>query len=907
MIIGPNGTGKSTLVCAICLGLGWATSHLGRAKDLGEFVKHGAKRAEVEIELAADPERHRENQVITTRITKDGNKAEYMINAKKSNKKGVQELARSFSIQVDNLCQFLPQDRVVEFAALSSVDLLIHTQRAAAPEYMSQWHDELKTLRKDQRQSKIDQQKEVETLKNMENRHRLQEADVVRLRERAQLQERIATLEKLRPFPDYQVAKTKHKEAKDRRKTAEGELKALERRLEPNLKAVENKSYYTERVHKILGSRQRFVDRHGEVVADIKKKIESKQEEIDGCAQEIQAEKNSTKGTRQGIARLEMEIKNIEKAMETPPEAFDPAEMNEQIREKTRQIREIVSRAEEIRTEVGSLNQQGRTRQERITQANAERDNMQSQAGQQANKLKTASRDAATAWEWIQKNRDRFQSEVFGPPIVECTVKDPSHASAVESVIQESEQIAVTVTSQADFRMLQQQLYGEMNLSKINIRTSTQPLSAFRPPMPDEDLRRFGLEQWILDLMEGPDAVLAMLCDNRNIHQTAFTTRDISGDHFGALQRSPISSWVTLSHTYMITRRREYGDKATSTRVQPLRQAKFFTDMPVDRQMQQEIDARITEARGEIAHIKEEITLLQTEGSGLNEQRRQLEGEKKEIEGEKGRRQRSLAEFNGLPAKLSRSQDKLRDAQEKVKGSKERQREIVGRGDKLCMEKGQCTLDYANAVEVLRGLHIQLFEAEILHIEAMSDLERLKAQHAGEELLIEERRTEVAKLKQVATDLLNVGKNLQMVCQRLGEDLSNSEQEIFNEIEGWKPEQLETEVLSMQARLEMTHGGGNDNTIRDYERRAVEIERRRAHLNELDAELERVTTQIADVRARWEPELDELIAQISEAFADNFSRIQCAGEVAVRKDEEFEQWAIQIRVKFRYVPSCFIA
>jgi len=25
MVIGPNGTGKSTLVCAICLGLGWGT------------------------------------------------------------------------------------------------------------------------------------------------------------------------------------------------------------------------------------------------------------------------------------------------------------------------------------------------------------------------------------------------------------------------------------------------------------------------------------------------------------------------------------------------------------------------------------------------------------------------------------------------------------------------------------------------------------------------------------------------------------------------------------------------------------------------------------------------------------------------------------------------------------------
>lgn len=38
MIIGPNGTGKSTLVCAICLGLGWSSEHLGRAKELSAFV-----------------------------------------------------------------------------------------------------------------------------------------------------------------------------------------------------------------------------------------------------------------------------------------------------------------------------------------------------------------------------------------------------------------------------------------------------------------------------------------------------------------------------------------------------------------------------------------------------------------------------------------------------------------------------------------------------------------------------------------------------------------------------------------------------------------------------------------------------------------------------------------------------
>jgi chromosome segregation ATPase len=42
VVIGPNGTGKSTLVCALALGLGGPTSILGRAKDVADFIRHGA-------------------------------------------------------------------------------------------------------------------------------------------------------------------------------------------------------------------------------------------------------------------------------------------------------------------------------------------------------------------------------------------------------------------------------------------------------------------------------------------------------------------------------------------------------------------------------------------------------------------------------------------------------------------------------------------------------------------------------------------------------------------------------------------------------------------------------------------------------------------------------------------------
>jgi chromosome segregation ATPase len=51
VIIGPNGTGKSTVVCAICLGMTGKPSVLGRAANISDFIKFGKTKATIEIEL----------------------------------------------------------------------------------------------------------------------------------------------------------------------------------------------------------------------------------------------------------------------------------------------------------------------------------------------------------------------------------------------------------------------------------------------------------------------------------------------------------------------------------------------------------------------------------------------------------------------------------------------------------------------------------------------------------------------------------------------------------------------------------------------------------------------------------------------------------------------------------------
>lgn len=79
MIIGPNGTGKSTIVCALALGLGGSTSLLGRAKNISEFVKTGEDEASIQIELKRVG---RKNTVIYRHINKANNSSNWKLDGK---------------------------------------------------------------------------------------------------------------------------------------------------------------------------------------------------------------------------------------------------------------------------------------------------------------------------------------------------------------------------------------------------------------------------------------------------------------------------------------------------------------------------------------------------------------------------------------------------------------------------------------------------------------------------------------------------------------------------------------------------------------------------------------------------------------------------------------------------------
>lgn len=635
MVIGPNGTGKSSLVCAICLGLGWGAKHLGRAGEVGEFVKHGMSDAHIEIEL----QRRRNeplNHVVRSRIIRDGNSREWWLNNKKTSLKAVQELTRSLSIQIDNLCQFLPQDKVSEFAALTPVELLQQTQRAAAPEEMLDWHNELKKYRKEQKDLEIQNTNDKEQLEGLQARQDGLRAEVRRLEERKEIQEQVAFLKKSRPFVEYRHAVNEHRAFKARKKAAQERLKRLEARLGPTLQSIERKKQLARQTEAIMNERKKALLMAEKAADKCSSEIEAKEGEIQEIETKISAEKKSDKDIRTNLAQLERKLADLKVKANAEPIVFDAAEYNDRVvsfnisqfgkyltnvyqRAKEHEKRDIENEIQDLKMKNKDLTVKGKAIRDQKDEAEQQLAAFDTQEGQQMNKLERLSRDTATAWKWVQENMEMFEKPVYGPPIISCSLKDQRYADVVEAALARPDFLALTVQTKADHKKLSDQLFGTMKLADVTVRKNDENGVPGHPSISQNDMRNLGFEGWASDFIDGPIPVLSMLCYSARINRTAVGLRDSTEDqHNMIVDNGIINSWITGGTLSRVAKRSEYGAGATSTTTRAVRCGQYWTDQPVDSSAKREIEEKMERLDDEFQKMAAEIKPLREKLKNLD-------------------------------------------------------------------------------------------------------------------------------------------------------------------------------------------------------------------------------------------------------------------------------------------------
>ena len=208
------------------------------------------------------------------------------------------------------------------------------------------------------------------------------------------------------------------------------------------------------------------------------------------------------------------------------------------------------------------------------------------------------------------------------------------------------------------------------------------------------------------------------------------------------------------------------------------------------------------------------------------------------------------------------------------------------------------------AVAHLQEVHKELYVAAMMEIEATSDFNTLSERNAAVKSMLSDKKKEVDALDRCRMAARSKAEEAyRPLLALIAESKSDPVLEDFlHSISTTAtPAEMEDEISAEKARLELTHEG-NGAVIKEYEQRQKRVDALKETLEEGKGAFEEQAEHIRAVREQWEPELDKLVEKISKSFQHNMAQINCAGEVAVFKDEnEFDNWAIQIMVKFRYV------
>ena len=143
VILGHNGSGKSAVVNAICIGLGGDIETLQRCERLSAFVRRGAREATIMIELY---KAEGTNWEVECRLTVQG-KLSWSLGGQKVTKAQIEKLVESLNIQTGNMCQFLPQDVVKSFPLMSAQERFLNTVKAVGEGRLVEQFDKLKVWR----------------------------------------------------------------------------------------------------------------------------------------------------------------------------------------------------------------------------------------------------------------------------------------------------------------------------------------------------------------------------------------------------------------------------------------------------------------------------------------------------------------------------------------------------------------------------------------------------------------------------------------------------------------------------------------------------------------------------------------------------------------------------------------
>ena len=436
VVIGPNGTGKSTILCAICLGLGGEPPLLGRADDARTFIMHEKDMAIIEIELA--PTRDADGNpgpVNIVRRTIERNKgtergrgkgaSTFYINSEVVNKKEVTKLVQeTYLLSVDNLCTFLPQDRVGSFSGFDSKQLLIETEKSmSGSKHLFKTHEELIVMEREIRQNTGSVETIGDKLQQLEEEAQGLELQKEKMEERREAEKQIHLLEQKLAWLKFDEKREEATELKQEKAQAKKKLQDARRSIEPLQQAA---SAAEEEAEQAKANRRDLETKMKKSKAAQEKNIEKFDKNGDSI-EDLLSELNELDSTKQKLQRdVEKAKKKLADAERDFAEAAEGSDLDALKKDLHAIQQEFKAAKKELHRAKTAMNQavsQQREKEREVKKLETKYEKLNDEKFQRLDRILKSSvlRLDTNVYDWIEKNQKHFRSPVIGPIAAEIT------------------------------------------------------------------------------------------------------------------------------------------------------------------------------------------------------------------------------------------------------------------------------------------------------------------------------------------------------------------------------------------------------------------------------------------------------------------------------------------------------
>uniref|UniRef100_A0A8C3Y681 Structural maintenance of chromosomes protein 5 n=1 Tax=Catharus ustulatus TaxID=91951 RepID=A0A8C3Y681_CATUS len=839
VVLGANGTGKSSIVCAICLGLAGKPSFLGRADKVGLFVKQGCMKGTVEIELFKSPE----NIIITREIHVVNNTSVWFINGRPATLKTVEEQIADLNIQVDNLCQFLPQDKVGEFTKLSKTELLEATEKSIGSPEMYQFHCELKNFREKER--------ELEEYENFREQHE----EVKQYRN--QVKKELKSLKEMQAPWTKRIQEAEENlrnlDMKTRDNTAE--IRSISQKCKEKQDALEMKDKQIEEINQAFRMKKDEETNRQKKIHQTQVIIEEWQNELDTMAvcENLQPQIDAVNTE---LKKLQEERANIDN---------DISDLRADKKNQEREEKRIIDR-------LGQLNNIMHMKEEN---------------------LKMRFRDTHSALMWLRNNKDKFKKKTCEPMMLEINVKDSSHAKYIENHISENDMRAFVFECQEDMETFLLEVHDHQKLRVNAVCAPAESYAGNLPSRPIEELHRYGFYSYLRELFDAPPPVMNYLCYQYRVHDVPVGTQKTRDMIEKVIQETGLKQIYTAEEKYAI-KVSSYTKQNLSSNV-CLKEARYLTSS-VDTDERRQLENRGQDIRNTLKSLDVRLTVLFDRQKLLEHKDNKLRHEKKALL-ERGNRRRQLE------SKISMKHDSLRQLeQDAIDLEKEFQLANV-KIKEINKQKSELVTELMHLMKKIIPLNIIKVSLTLQTTRATAEKNRLQSEYKTATVQLraaQQRFHELDNKKQLLYEkCIELMKQARQVC-RLGpnQDFPEEFQVAFQTL----PNTLEEidAFLNEEKTRASCFTGLSASVVEEYNKQTQEIQQLTEYLEGKKNELNNYKQNISQVKEKWLSLLKVMIEQVNGKFSKFFSSMQCVGEVDLHMENEgeYEKYGIRIRVKF---------